>query len=266
MAEDTPLTEEPSPVAEVRLAAGAWLARLGGDVRLRNGSGEAFNLTDDLDLRDLEATFNAELNIRKHDYFDLHLSGFSFSTDQSGTMPRSAVYGDLQFGAGDAYRTSFEMTSVNMEVRFPVYRPFNNSDQKFNKDGRRRVRFRFGPLVGARYIDVEQAVEQVGIGRENAGGEWLGIHGGAHFELMFRPDGDFRWIDRLVLEAAASAGPLMGGDGGVFWQVQSTFRAYITENFGVHVGYRLVDMNAKNDGYRLEGGLQGLFVGGTVSF
>lgn len=255
-----------TPELEVRLTAGVWLARLGGNARLDNGSNSRLELKEDLGLRDMEAVFNAELNISKHEFFDLHLSGFSFSTDSSSSFSGSGAFGDVQFADGDPYRASFDLTSVSGELRLALYRPFHNSDQKFNSDGRRRVKFHCGPSVGARYINVDQRVEHVGVSRADAGGEWFAFTGGAHFALMFRPDGDFPFVDRFGLDAAVSVGPLMGGDGGIAWNVQSTFRMYFTDNFSLHVGYRLCEMNAKNDGYEFRGGLQGLFLGGSLYF
>ena len=260
------MDQAPKPDWKVRLTAGAWMARLGTHAELDNDAGIRLDLDRDLDLRDLQATFNAELDIRLNECFDLHLSGFSFSTDSSGTFEGVGAFGDVTLSNGDRFRSSFDMTSVNGEVRLALYRPLTGEKLPRNSDQRRRAELRFGPLLGARYLDVDHTVEHVGVSRDRGSGQWLAIHGGAHFEIMFRPELDTPWFDRFSLDAAASAGPVLGGDGGFAWQVQTSFRVYFNDYASLLVGYRMVDMSAEDGSYEFEGGVQGLFVGGSVGF
>lgn len=252
---------------QVRITPGVWLIRTMGDARLvRDGVGGEIDLENQVDLRDLEPAFRAELELFKDDKFLLHLSGFSFSTDARGTIAESAAFGHVQLAPGDEFRASLDVISVSGELRLPLYRPFRDSDGVLNTDGRRRIQFDLGPVVGARYIDLDQTLERIGGNRERTGGEWFAVHAGGYFQFMFRPEGDLPWLDRIGVETSVGIGPLIGGSGGFMWQVQSTVRAHITEHLALHLGYRLLDMNAKNGDYRFDGGLRGLFVGGTLSF
>ena len=42
--------------------------------------------------------------------------------------------------------------------------------------------------------------------------------------------------------------------------------ASITKNFGLMIGYRLVELDVEDGDYKLDGGLQGLFFAGSLQF
>jgi hypothetical protein len=257
---------------EFSFTPGVWLPRLGGNARFGNDAvATRLEIDDDLDLRDRSATFNAELTIRRADYWDLHFGGFSFSQSTNSIAPRAFQFGTLALAPGDPFHSDIDFTSVAGELRIGFLQPFRRHDNDatgdyMTSDGDRRADIRFAPLFGVRYIDINHSLEAPGVGRETAGGEWIAPYGGLHFEITYRPDGLVPHSHIFRLETNVGIGPAFGGDGGFLWQVRAGFSWHATPHFGLMFGYRLVHTDVENGDYRLDAGLQGLFLAGSVRF
>jgi hypothetical protein len=132
-------------------------------------------------------------------------------------------------------------------------------------DGRYIVDVRISPMFGLRYLDIDQKLTASGV-RETTGGEWLAVLLGADFTLEYRPEERLPFLDMFGLQASLSVGPAFGGDDGVAWQVRGGLTFQFTENVGVLIGYRLVELDVENDDYSLDGGLQGLYFAGSIRF
>jgi hypothetical protein len=85
-------------------------------------------------------------------------------------------------------------------------------------------------------------------------------------DLSFDMQPSFPIIDRLQVMADGSIGPALGGDGGVVVTLGAGIRCWVYHHVSLDFGYRLLDAHVENDDYELTGGLQGLFVSGTVWF
>jgi hypothetical protein len=245
------------------------LPRFDGNVWQGFGGGPAgrrFELGPDLRLDDMEATLLPEVSIRKREVWEMHLSGFHFSTAAQGTMERSGMFGDLEFAAGDTFRSEVDITSAAGELRIGMFRAYAR-DRADNRTScnRQKVDFRFAPLIGLRYVEVDHVMVHGG-GREDAGGTWVVPYGGFRFELTYFPDGDLPLIRMLRLEAGAALGPALGADGGFAWQVRAGLTCNFTNNLGIMFGYRLLELEVENGPYELNGGLQGLFIAGSLRF
>ena len=263
------LSAAPATSLEVTLLAGVWLPRLVGEVSL---GGAPIQVNDAFDLNANETTLNLELAIRKDEIWELWFGGFDFSTDVTGAfMGGAATFGSLALSTGDPYSSRFDMTSVAVELSVTAWRPFADGhsramgDRNRTWDGRYGTDLRFSPQFGMRYIDVDQSVTTAA-GTEKAGGEWLAVYAGLVMELDYRPQQRVPGFTLFRLQVSTALGPIIGGDGGGMWQVRAGGTVQFTEMFGVTIGYRLVTLNADNDGYTLNGGLQGMFLAGSIRF
>ena len=89
---------------------------------------------------------------------------------------------------------------------------------------------------------------------------------GLRLNLQYEPDPAWWIMKRLEMDVAAAAGPALDGGSGGFWQIRAGMTAYVTEQIGFTLGYRLLEMDLSDDEYDLDGGMKGLFVAGTVRF
>ncbi len=264
---------DPEPHSEslhADLLAGVWLPRLGGTSSL-NGSG-ALDLADDYQLNGMDNAPNIELTIRKGEFYDLLLSGFGFSSGALVAFPTAGSFGPVAIAQGDAVQSSFDITSLNAELGFNVWRPYTKTPQLVEKyhnrtaDGRHYVcDLRLTPLLGARFIEASQTVTNLTASTTAEGeGAWLAVYGGFQMTCDWRPE---LTLLRLVrLQGGLGLGPALGGDGGFMWQIRAGLTVHPSENFGVTLGYRLVELNVENEGWELDGGLQGLFIAGSIRF
>lgn len=254
---------------EVTFLPGVWFPRMVGNVAL---NGPEIEVYDEFELNVSEATLNLELAIRKDEIWELWFGGFDFSSSTSGPFRGSGQnFGSLILNNGTIYASDFQMTSVATDLSVAVWRPYADGHSRATGaenrtwDGHYIADLRFCPQFGMRYIDVDHTVSTAG-GTEVAGGEWLAVYAGLLLELDYRPEQRVAWLDLFRIQASFAAGPALGGDGGSMWQVRAGFTTQFTENFGILIGYRLVELNADNAGYTLDGGLQGLFLAGSLRF
>ena len=120
--------------------------------------------------------------------------------------------------------------------------------------------------VAVRFVDVEQTITLVDGSRAEADGEWVGVLGGLQITLDYRPEQHVPGLRMLRMQASLGVGPALGGDGGIMWQVRGGLTLQVTEQLGFMFGYRLLELDVENDDYALDGGLQGLFLAGSLRF
>ena len=263
------LPATPSASLEVTLLGGVWLPRLVGEVAL---GGAPIKVNDEFDLNASETTMNFELAIRKDEIWELWFGGFDFSTEVAGAFLGSgAAFGSLSLSSGDPYTARFDMTSVAAELSMTAWRPYADGHSRATQQPNRTwhghygTDLRFSPQFGMRYIDVDQSVTTAA-GTVIAGGEWLAVYAGLVMELDYRPRQHVPGFTLFRLQVSTALGPVIGGDGGSMWQVRAGGTVQFTETFGVMIGYRLVELNADNGGYTIDGGLQGMFLAGSIRF
>ena len=268
IAADEPLQPLPTSL-EVTLLAGVWLPRLVGNVEL---GGPSIDLEDEFDLDSNEASLNLEFAIRKDEIWELWFGGFDFSTSVTGAfMGSGATFGSLVLSNGDPYRSTLDITSVAAELSVTVWRPFADGHSREmgtrNRtwDGHYGTDLRFSPQFGMRYIDVDQSVTTTA-GTVDTGGEWLGVYAGMVMELDYRPMQRVPGFTLFRFRMSTALGPVLGGDGGFMWQIRVGGTVQFTDVFGVMVGYRLLQLNADNGSYTFNGGLQGMFLAGSIRF
>jgi hypothetical protein len=245
---------------DIRLTAGVWLPRLSGDSSLGSGAlASDIDFDDQLSLRDMEPTFLPEVDIRKGQRWRVHMSGFHFSVDDSTSFRGVSDFGDLELRPGDPVDSRWELDSVLVEVGYVFYAPSRDDPD---------ADFSIAAVFGTRYDRVKQRIDLLTDdgGRESIDSTWLTPVGGLELDLAYEPGGRLPWLRRLELTANAAAGPALGEDGGIVAQVRATVTGHVDERFALHFGFRLVHLDVENDDYELSGGLQGLFVGGSIRF
>jgi hypothetical protein len=84
--------------------------------------------------------------------------------------------------------------------------------------------------------------------------------------LRYAPEEGLIIGQALRLEAGGAIGPAFGGDGGYAWSIRGGVTLEVVENVGINFGYRLLELNVEDDDWEFDGGLQGLFLGGTIRF
>ena len=252
---------QPLPVSglQFNFMPGLWLPRLSGTSTF-GPSSTATELDNrfDLELDDSEPVFVADFAVRRNQQWQIKAGGFSFSTDSRGAIDQAANFGGLSLLPGDAFSASFDMVSFDIEATY-----WWTAIPDRTGCGTQLL---LGPTAGFRYVDVDMSVEQIGIGREDTGGEWVAPYLGAEFELRWGCKDRLKYIQQIQIAAGGALGAALGGDGGSMAQLHADLTVMFTPNFGAFFGYKLVDLDAENDDYQLNGGLEGLYFGATLRF
>jgi hypothetical protein len=84
--------------------------------------------------------------------------------------------------------------------------------------------------------------------------------------MQFDTPPAFPVIQRVHLSGTYSFGPAIHGGTGTIWQVRGEMGLNFTPNAGLVFGYRLVELDLEDDDFEVDGGLQGLFIAGRVTF
>ena len=261
---------------ELQITPGVWLPRLGGEIKLgETGAARQIGFEDELDLNGLEPTFNGELSLRSDNGrgWSVLLSGFSFSTDNDGqfTGGRAADFGSLTVNPGDSYRAEFEFDSMAAEVglvTIPLVDSLDGDHGSMNPNHHNQTTLlRVSPHVGVRYVSIEQELSLPGSGqpRERESERWFATYVGGDVMMRFDTPTAIPLVRSLTLEGAFAAGPAISGSGFI-WQVRGGLTLNFSESAGMQIGYRLVELDLEQNDFEIDGGLQGLFIAGRVTF
>ncbi|MGA1468380.1 MAG: hypothetical protein ACO38V_12135 [Phycisphaerales bacterium] len=252
------------------LVLGAWLPRFEGKLRW-GSSGTEFE-ANDLDLDDLEASFAGDLSWR-NEWVRATIGGFDFSTSGAATLAAGSVVGGTTFSSATAATTAASMWSVGGQVAVTLWRPFASRTALWNGPvespaglgpNGSSVDLSFECLLALRYLSLSQSVTTAttsAVFDQSALG--IGIGGGIRFRGL--PAETFTPMHGLDIFATAAAGPAVFG-GGSFVQLETGIEWEVCPNFAARFGYRLLDWTIEADGDRSAAGLQGLFVGGRLTF
>lgn len=242
---------------EFNFMPGVWMPRLSGNSTLGPSStATELDNRNDLQLNNSEPAFNLDFSVRKHEDWQIKAGGFGYSNDSSGTFNGSANFGGLTLNTGDAFSASFDMSSFNLEVGYWFTAV----------EGPGYTHLMFAPVLGFRYINIDFDLTQAGVGKADTGGDWACPYVGAELELRWDSRDMLKIIDQVQIAGGVAAGPALGGDGGWMGQVHAELTLMFTRNFGVFFGYKLVDLNAENEDFEFNGGLEGLYFGGVLRF
>jgi hypothetical protein len=269
----------PSPTTDLfdslqfELRGGVWVPRLNGNASL-GSMGTRFNLEQDLLLDSSETTPLVELHARWQRWSGM-LSAFTFDTSGAGAFAETTFIEDFAVTAGTRVASNVEIDSGALQLKYALYRPFSDKPLPWSEAAPMAepeepcthclADLRLGPTFDVRYVDVEQSFEFGGQSVEGDG-TWIGVLAGVDLTLDIATAGRVPLIDHFQIQGGAAGGPALGGDGGFMWQARAGVTIGFTPNFGVSLGYRLLELDVENDGFDFEGGLQGLFIGGSLRF
>jgi hypothetical protein len=262
---DQPDGAHTPPAIEIEIGAGLWLPRLIGDTKITGAGARKLSLDNQLDLHDLEPTLNFDATFAVPDVA-CRISGFRFSTDGSDTFtPRSDLGSSQQFGGltlndGDTFDSHFDLWTAGVEVQIlavDVARGIASDDGPASVS--------IVPVLGARWIDVEQSVS-VGAVEQDNHSQWIAAQAGGAFALRWQLPMDFPLARRVNINVTGQLGPVLGADPGFVWELRAALAITITENFTASVGYRLLNFDVEDEDFQLDAGLQGLFVAGSLRF
>ena len=244
---------------DVEITAGAWLPRPGGDVTF-GGTAMAIELEEDLGVDELETIPVAEVRIARGRAWDLHFSGFDFDTDADRVSTTTGTFGTVNFTPGDALHSTFDFTSAHVELVFTAI-----SAAEIGHDSPVDLRFSIGP--GFRYVDADFSITANGTSTDSAGGEWSIPYAALMMDFLWDDREDaMPWLETLRIRVAGGAGAAVGGDGGSMWYIRAGLGWGVTERIEFLFGYRLVELDVDDDTLNLDAGLQGLYLGGRITF
>lgn len=246
---------------DLEVRAGMYIPRFSGEAMLGSGLfARDLDLQEELDLSDRAETLNVELAFGR-DRWKMFFGGFDAGVEGRGVMPRTTDFGDVRLAAGDSFESSLDLTTVSAELRYAAWHPYR-------KDDTGDVALTISPVLGMRWMDIDMEVVNPGgvrAGRARAGGEWLGLYLGGAVTFSYDTPA-LPVLKRFDLDAAFSAGPVLGGDGGTAWQIRGSIMMYVSDDVFLEVGYRLVEFDVENDDFAFAGGSRGLFIGVGVEF
>jgi len=248
----------PAPI-EIRLSGGVYLPRLVGNTKLGpSPAAQDLDFRSDIDLNESRTIPLVEVLLVKNQLWEVQVSGFEYETSRTGIFEDTSDYGSLSLAPGDTYRGEFRMTAIGAEVSRRQWRAYEK-----DTDG---VDLYFSPTVGARLFDIRQVIEEVGVGREEYRADYLHAYVGIQMDMHWRSKATISWLERYEIEAGIFAGPALGADWGYGWAIKASMSLYFSEDVSFLFGYRLYELILEDGEYEISGGLQGLFIGGTIRF
>lgn len=251
---------------DVQIVAGAWFARLGGDVQL-GASGSMFRIDEAIRTDSMEPSPLVEVSILDDEGFIAwRFHGFDFSGDVSGQTNEAFDFGSLSFAAGDAYEASTDFSSVGVEYVIHRWTAIEPDASAGPGIGRGEARLDFSAIGGLRWIAVDQEITQVGTGVESPGADWLAAYAAARMEFTWAPEGGFIVGRSFRITGEYGIGPGLNAGGGSIWHVRAGGELELTDSIRGYFGYRLLELNLEDGDWTFESGLQGLFVGATIQF
>lgn len=269
---ETPWRE--SEEFHLRIRAGAWFARLNGNLQV-GSAGTTITEETTLNLNDSEAAFLGEAVATWHS-FRAQLDGFSFATSGSATASTAAVIGPIAVAPGDILASTADLWSVGASIGYDFLRPYSDQVWPCSARSRRTSNVRsdgdyqgdlsFFGLVGGRCIGISQSINDQTSAQATSFDITAGYAtvGGGLDVLV--PLDELLPIGRtLSISGQAQWGTGFTDDQWML-AVQATLTVQFTDYLSAFFGYRLLDFNAVQGGNSLDGSLQGLTLGATLRF
>ncbi|MBT5657367.1 MAG: hypothetical protein HOI89_06260 [Phycisphaerae bacterium] len=236
--------------------AGAWLVRAKGT---GSNGGETLEIGDSgstMGLGNLDALFRGELTIGQGEW-SVRAMGSHGSWSGNGEVTSATTWGGVALNPGTEYASSLDMTWMAFEAHWDAI--------TLKGDGHRHttdpIDLVFGPHLGVAWLDLSQSLAGV-----SNSGNWWTVYGGAELSMIVDLKPFTSWLHSFTVDVGGSLGGTMA-DGGAFWKVGGGLSLNITPNFGVNVGYRLMEYkNLTNNAWDLSPSFPGLFAGLNFSF
>jgi len=254
------------------LVVEAWLPRLEGNLTW-GGSGSSIEASD-LDLDASEVVVASDLTWR-NDWVAATVGGFSFSTSGTSTLPTGTVIGASTLAAPTSAGASSDVWSVYGQAAVTLYRPFEarqtpwgDATSPARDQGPRgsSVELDFDALIAIRYLSVSQSLTPLAAPTATFETQALGIGIGGGIDFRWEPGELFPWFHALGVDVQAAVGPALFAGSGSFTQLETGIEIELCPNFAARFGYRLLDWVVDTGSGRSDAGLQGLVIGGRITF
>lgn len=253
----------------IDLTAGAWLARLRGNVAFGPLSTTHQDVNSFYGLDSLDGAFQGDLSLMWNNW-TVRLTGSEFSTDATQAATGAGAFGTTTFVLGDSLKSSFDFYSWGVDLQSWVWRPL--AKQQFPWDAPSTDENLGGDLqclaiVGVRGFGVSQQVQNQTASTSSTYDNTFGsviFGGGVNVVVDLRDRISF--LDRVEFSAVGTWGPAWPGSGASETEVRVQLTTWITGNAGVLFGYRYTNLELSNDGYSFSGSIAGLMVGGSLRF
>lgn len=261
-------TLEGEPV-RLDLTAGAWLARLRGNVSFGPIGTNQVDVNDTYGLDSMEGAFQGDLSILWRNW-TVRLTGSEFSTDATQAAASAGAFGTTAFAAGNSLHSSFDFYSWGVDVQSWLWRPLSKqafpwespvSGEDLGGD------LQFVAIVGGRGFGVNQQVQNLTAGTSSSYSETFGtviVGGGVDVQVDLRGRVDF--LDHVEFSATGTWGPAWPGDGCSETEIRAALTAWFCGNAGVFFGYRYTNLELTQGGYAFSGNIAGLLIGASLRY
>ena len=266
---NAPLFQLEGEPVRLDLTAGAWLARLRGNVAFGPASTTQVDVNDTYGLDGYEGAFQGDLSLRWKNW-TLRFTGSEFSTDATQAATAAGAFGSTTFAVGNTLQSKFSFYSWGIDVQSWVWRPL--SQQQFpwqaavpNEDLGGDLQI--VAIVGGRGFGVNQQVTNATSASSSTYDSTFGtVIVGGGVDLLVDLRGRVSFLDRLEFSATGTWGPAWPGDGCSETEIRAALTAWLCGNAGVFFGYRYTDLELTQGGYAFSGNIAGLIVGGSIRY
>jgi hypothetical protein len=261
-------TLEGEPI-RLDLTAGAWLARLRGNVAFGPVSTSKVDVNDTYGLDSMEGAFQGDLSILWRNW-TVRLTGSEFSTDATQAATTAGAFGTTTFTAGDSLRSSFDFYSWGIDVQSWLWRPLSRQEFPWESPVAGEGLggdLQFVAIVGGRGFGVNQQVQNQTLGTSSTYSDTFGtviVGGGVDVQVDLRGRVDF--LDHIEFSATGTWGPAWPGDGCSETEIRAALTAWFCGNAGVFFGYRYTNLELTQGGYAFSGNIAGLLVGASLRY
>lgn len=196
----------------------AWVGK--ADVQIPSDGGTAFSMLDDLGGEDVEAYYRLRATWAINERHEISALFAPLSFDFSGQFSDPVSFVDGDFAAGVPTSGKYTFNSYRLTYRYNFWR---------------RENFTFGLGLTAKVRDAEIELRQGGLSQSDSN---VGVVPLINFKL------DWRFAPRwhLLFE-----GDALAASQGRAEDVMLAVQHFVTDNFALRAGYRLLEGGADND-------------------
>ncbi|MFM7809829.1 MAG: hypothetical protein ACKPEA_18175 [Planctomycetota bacterium] len=264
---NAPLFQLEGEPVRLDLTAGAWLARLRGNVAFGPISTTQVDVNDAYGLDAYEGAFQGDLSLRWKNWV-VRFTGSEFSTDATQAATAAGAFGTTAYALGDSLQSKFSFYSWGIDVQSWVWRPLSKQQfpwQAAVPDENLGGDLQILAIVGGRGFGVNQQVTNAATASSSTYDNTFGtVIVGGGVDLLVDLRGRVSFLDRLEFSATGTWGPAWPSDGCSETEIRATLTAWLCGNAGVFFGYRYTYLELADGDYRFSGDVAGLIVGGSL--
>jgi hypothetical protein len=254
---------------ELQLDVGVFLPRLRGNITYGGVGAVSLDLTNDLNLNNMETSFEGNLSATWKNW-TLRATGTSFSTAGSTIAPIAGVFGTTPFLAGMLLNNSFSYWTFGVEAESWFWRPLSKQAFPWLAEAPGEslpVDLRFFLVAGGRSFGISQTLTNLSFPSTSSfSGTFGTVYGGGGLDIRFDTHQAISFVRQVDVYAGIEAGPVWPGSAGLFMQIRAGATAWFTDHVGLYFQYLNLRQNVNTGGYNLQSYVGGLNAGLSVRF